>query len=239
MCATRPGRESAGSRRRRPRRRRARTTRRARATSSGSSPSSRCSSTETSCAPRLQSAFSSSRILPRLSRLRVDVVEVARARPSRRSPSACATPGWYSSRCPTISTRSGRARPPSTTAVGLGRRLRQRLLDEAVLAGLQDRAARAARATGTSVATTTASSSGSASSSSSSAVKRVPGKRARQRSRASASSVAAPAQLAARRARRSCAPGSAPSSRGPTTPTVTLSRSAITGAPGWPTRCRA
>ena len=47
------------------------------------------------------------------------------------------TPGWYSSRWPTISTRSA-ARAAATTASASADGLRHRLLDEAVLARRQD-----------------------------------------------------------------------------------------------------
>ena len=47
-------------------------------------------------------------------------------------------PGWYSSRCPTISTRSRPAAARATRSASVDR-LRERLLDEAVLAGLEHR----------------------------------------------------------------------------------------------------
>ena len=59
-----------------------------------------------------------------------------RARRSTPARLSFSTPGWYSSRWPTISTRPGRPRGLDDR-LGLGGRLGQRLLHEAVLAGLE------------------------------------------------------------------------------------------------------
>ena len=66
--------------------------------------------------------------------VRIDVADVAELARSRAISFSFATPGWYSSRCPTISTRP-LAAASSATAAASCRRLRERLLDEAVLAG--------------------------------------------------------------------------------------------------------
>ena len=60
-------------------------------------------------------------------------------RPARRTSASSLslrTPGWYSSRCPTISTRPARC-AAATARSASADRLGQRLLHEAVLAGLQ------------------------------------------------------------------------------------------------------
>ena len=129
-------------------------------------PPARCSRTETSCAPRLQSAFSSSRSLPRFRRLRVDVVDVAElARVDDLLQLAHARVVLEQVADHQHARRPRRGRLDH--ALGLRGRLRQRLLDEAVLAGARAPAWPASACVGTGVASTTASSSGSASSSSS------------------------------------------------------------------------
>ena len=65
--------------------------------------------------------------------LRVDVVDVAKLAGIDEVVSAT-TPGWYSSRWPTISTRS-RSLRERRESLAVFRALRQGLLDKAVLAG--------------------------------------------------------------------------------------------------------
>ena len=91
--------------------------------------------TEMSCGPRLQRAFSSGRTLPRLRRL----AYTYRMRPSWPSSSSCftaRTPGWYSSRCPTMRMRPAAWAAEQSSSASAARK-RHRLLDERVLAGLQ------------------------------------------------------------------------------------------------------
>ena len=71
--------------------------------------------------------------------------------PASASSLSFRTPGWYSSRCPTISTRPAR-RGRGHRALGVGDRLGQRLLDEAVLAGREHAQRPARRGSGTGVA---------------------------------------------------------------------------------------
>ena len=108
-----------------------------------------------------------------------------------------ATPGWYSSRWPTISVRPV-SRGRGDRALGVGDRLRERLLDEAVLAGAQHALGERGVASAPGVASTTASSSGSASRSSRSPVKRALGNARRAALARLLGGVAAPGQLAAR-----------------------------------------
>ena len=82
-------------------------------------------------------------------------------------------------------------------ALGVRDGLRERLLDEAVLAGRRARARRARRGSAPGVASTTASSAASASRSSSDSVRRARGSVAPTRSSAAGVAVAQPGQLAA------------------------------------------
>ena len=122
------------------------------------------------------------------------------------------TPGWYSSRWPTIRIAAG-ALGRRDRALGVGDRLRQRLLDEAVLAGLEHPRGEPAWV-GTGVAITTASSSASAEQLVEVGREPRAGEARPQARRGPSSRVAAPGQLGAGERGRSCARGSGPSSRG-------------------------
>ena len=140
--------------------------RRGRCTRSGSSPIRR-RTTETSCAPRLHSAFSSSLQHAQVEAVAVQVEERAELAARRSAPSAGRRRGGTrAGGRPSGSSR--RCAAASTAALGLGRGGGERLLDEAVLARLRRPATASSAWVGTGVASTTASSSSSASSSESS-----------------------------------------------------------------------
>ena len=128
------GRESAGSRTRRPRCPAACSSRRTRCTSDGSSPTS-ASTTETSCAPSDQSAFSSGAQLAEVEAVPVDVVDVAEVA-GVRDLLQLDHAGVVLEQVADHQHRA-RALGRGGDLLGIGRRLRERLLDEAVLARLQ------------------------------------------------------------------------------------------------------
>ena len=147
-----------------------------------------------------------------------------RARRRRSAPSGGATAGWYSSRWPTIRILPARSRRRDR-ALGVGRGRRERLLHEAVLAGLRAPRPPARRASARAWPARPRRARGRRAGPAAPPSCARRGNACASRSRAcSAGSHSHAAR--SRRSRRGCARGSGPSSRGPRRPTRMLTPAA-------------